>query len=370
MENPSYKILVSGIGPGYGGVGKYMEFLINRFSLTEVYYPTRVNNSAVLITPILKMWRLLLFRLQIRKLQGQELVVLAHNYLDKKTLEKLISRNRCWFYLMDNNWFCVQSYNYNQKFKEECVRCLEIDSSESRKSHCQPQPSIRTLSKALEFNSVLKANSELINIVCLSQTNMELAKRYFSNANSYSYSYFITDDLLKVNPSEYKKSLKFDFVFHGSDQDVKGVDYVESLASILTDSSFFIPTSRKINLPNVVTEDLSWENGLDNLVYNAKIVLSPSIWSNTPEAAVLKNILWNGVCAVRQNKFGFNQEMPDDSYIGLTGSVTLDAQVLNSYLLSKAKRNALRKSSQSFFKLYKETAELQIQELMLMQNDL
>ena len=364
MENPSYKVLVSGIGPGFGGVGKYMEFLINRFSLREVYYPGRVNNSAGLITPLLKMWRLLLFRQQIRKLQGQDVVVLAHNYLDKKTLERLILGNRCWFYLMDNNWFCVQSYNYNQKFKDECLRCLEIDSSESLKSHCRPQPSVRTLPKALEFNSLLKSRSELINIVCLSQTNMELAKRYFGNANSYSYSYFMTDDLLKVNPSEHKKSLKFDFVFHGSDQDVKGVDYVESLASTLTNNSFFIPTSRKIDLPNVVTEDLTWEKGLDNLVLNAKIVLSPSLWSNTPEAAVLKNILWNGVCAVRQNKFGFNQEMPDDSFIGLTGSVHKDVETLHSYLESEDKRKALKTSSQLFFESYVVAAENQIQEVL------
>lgn len=364
MENPSYKVLVSGIGPGFGGVGKYMEFLINRFSLKDAYYPKRFNNRAGLITPIIKMWRLFLFRLRIRKLQGQDVVVLAHNYLDKKTLEKLISRNRCWFYLMDNNWFCVQSYNLNQKYKDECVRCLEIDSSEARKSHCRPQPSIRNLSKALELNSLLKSRAELINIVCLSKTNMELAQRYFRNASSYSYSYFLTDDLLNVSPSVHKKNLTFDIVFHGSDQEVKGVDYVESLAAILTNSSFFVPTSRKINLPNVVTEDLTWENGLDNLVLNAKIVLSPSIWSNTPEAAVLKNILWNGVCAVRKNRYGFNQEMPDDSIIGLTGSVDFDAQLLNSFLTSPEKREALKTSSRIFFNQYKVDAESQMRDLM------
>ncbi len=100
------------------------------------------------------------------------------------------------------------------------------------------------------------------------------------------------------------------------------------------------------------------------MVYNAKIVISPSLWSNTPEAAVLKNILWNGVCAIRQNKYGFNQEMPLNTFIGLTGNVDEDIQALKSYLVSDIKRNELKKKSQKFFESYKTQADLQILRLM------
>ena len=362
-ESHSYKVLVSGIGPGYGGVGKYMEYLLNRFPTIQAYFPNRFHKSTV-YSPIIKVLRLLLFRIRLRSLHGEDIVVLAHNYLDKRTLDKLITRNRCWFYLMDNNWFCVQSYNYNKKFKDECLRCLEIGPNESIKSQCSPQPFIRTRIKAMNFNALLKSKSELINIVCLSKSNLELAKSYFSGALSYSYCYFSTDDLKSVNLGDYNKELTYDFVFHGSDQEVKGVDYVEVLASKLTEYKFFIPTSRKIDLPNVKTEDLRWENGLDNLVYNAKIVISPSLWSNTPEAAVLKNILWNGVCAIHQNKHGFNQEMPLNTFIGLTGIVDEDIQALKSYLVSDIKRSELKKKSQKFFESYKKQAEVQILKLI------
>ena len=45
MEKNSPKIIISGIGPGIGGVGKYMEYLMSKYPNNKAIYPRRLNGS-------------------------------------------------------------------------------------------------------------------------------------------------------------------------------------------------------------------------------------------------------------------------------------------------------------------------------------
>ncbi len=71
-ESHSYKVLVSGIGPGYGGWeihGIFVESISNNSSV----FSKRLHKSAV-YSPIIKILRLLLFRIRLRSLYGEDIV--------------------------------------------------------------------------------------------------------------------------------------------------------------------------------------------------------------------------------------------------------------------------------------------------------
>ncbi len=272
-EKNSTKVIVSAVGPGIGGVGKYIEYLLSMYPNNEVIYPKRVNGIN-LYFQILKIIRLIFFRIRLRALKNKDVIILLHNYLDLKTLNSLITNNQCWLYLMDNNFFCIQSYNYNFKYNSECIKCIENNFNEALKNKCNPQPKIKLKSKAIQLNEFLKKRSKDLHIVCLSKTNLELAKRHFRKARSFSYSYFITQDFqseLSLSTSDKHLNSKYDLVYHGVDDEIKGVFYVEKLAEKLHNYTFFIPTARKIEVPNIFTENLRWENGLDNIVKMLKL---------------------------------------------------------------------------------------------------
>ena len=113
-------------------------------------------------------------------------------------------------------------------------------------------------------------------------------------------------------------------------------------------------------MKNVITSDIRWESGLKEIVINAKIVLTPSLWSYTPEAAMLKSIIVNGCVAINKSKFGFNNEMPSNSVILLSGNLVDDVIILSNYIEKKEKRVELRKSSRLFLKKYLKMASEQI----------
>ena len=169
--------------------------------------------------------------------------------------------------------------------------------------------------------------------------------------------YFLTNDLnyelenilkTKNNNNEYV----FDFIFHGSDIKSKGFDYCVKLARRMRKYNFFFPTSKIINLSNVTTGDVRWETGLRELVMKSRVVLTPSLWSNTPEAATLKSVILNGCVALMKNSFGFCNEVDNESFIELSGEIEKDSILLKKFIDNKKLRLSLQVKGRVFFKKY------------------
>ena len=147
----------------------------------------------------------------------------------------------------------------------------------------------------------------------------------------------MTNDFIRsAKPNRLSIPTTYDFVFHGNEHPAKGHEYVLGLAKDLPNYSFFFPfdldhSPKNTCLNNVTFKAVTWETGLKELVQSAKLVFTPSAWSNTPEAATIKSIAENGRVAVLNSKYGFDNEL-EGYVLCLYGEVKQDIELINSYI--------------------------------------
>ena len=111
------KVIVCGIGAGIGGVGRFIQYLAREHKDLKVLYPKRLSSSMFVFESILKVISLLVFNLQLLSIRNKRVVILSHNYINSVIFKYLLRKNECWVYMMDNNFFCIQSYNFNNANK-------------------------------------------------------------------------------------------------------------------------------------------------------------------------------------------------------------------------------------------------------------
>jgi hypothetical protein len=245
---------------------------------------------------------------------------------------------------MDNGFFCVKAYNYVAGEDRECLRCLGGDPSSARELKCTPRPT-NLIDNALKLQNVLYQHKSDIKFITLSENNARLVEKHYGGDVSVRTAYFETKELVlqdtskgHFNSSEHREALqgRCDVVLHASDISEKGFDYFLQLASKLPEFTFFAPTgslpSDYQNLSNVSYAPIRWESGLEKKVRNARLVLTPSLWSNTPEAATLKSLMYNGAVGIVKNEYGFANEVDEEAYVALTGVPETDAKVVAEFL--------------------------------------
>ena len=97
--------------------------------------------------------------------------------------------------------------------------------------------------------------------------------------------YFLTEDLKPVKIIEDNIPDKsYDFVFHGSAIDAKGLKYFIELAKFMPKQTFFVPSEmNSLEIPsNLKSRDMRWESGLKrnssiskNCFYSVTLVIYP-----------------------------------------------------------------------------------------------
>ena len=108
-------------------------------------------------------------------------------------------------------------------------------------------------------------------------------------------------------------------------------------------------------MKNVYTSYIEWDSGLKEIVVNSKLVLTPSLWSYTPEAATLKSLLHNGSVGLIKNQYGFANDIDENAFLRLTGNAKIDSKIIDKFLRSK--RNfSLRKKGLNYFEKYYQEA--------------
>jgi hypothetical protein len=203
----------------------------------------------------------------------------------------------------------------------------------------------------------------------LSDTNAYLVKKHFGENVFVKPIYFLTNDLQKKNLDDKttKKNKKtYDIVYHANELEAKGFIYMQELAKEIKKFTILIPTTNKIinTNNNVFVKSMTWENGLKDAVINANLILTPSFWSSTPEAALLKSFLYNGSVGLIKNDFGFANDLDPQSYLHLTGNKYIDAKKIEIFLQEK-KYLELRKKSQVTINNFIEKAEKSMKEFFL-----
>jgi len=340
------KYLISGIGPGSSGVGRLMYKLIeeaNKHNYKILY--KFANKSVRLLINEKKYFELLkelifrsissiYFNIKVLSIRNAEIILLHPQNLGIKNVKKLILFNKIikW-YIMDNSFFCMKSYNY---LNGECIQCLNnIDDYDEL---CTPFPHPYNVEEYNEFLHFIKNNINKIKIYAQSESHQSLITFFYGDTINSTVVGLDTGefniDIIRENKNKIPEHKSI--VFHGHLIDAKGFAFAYKLALKLPQYKFIFPAKQPKNISNVPDHihflDISWNKGLKKFVEEATLVLCLSMWSTPIEGALIKSIYYNGRVAVMNNQFGFNTEIADDLILKLSYDCKEAALQIDTYI--------------------------------------
>jgi len=361
------KFIVSGISPSNGGVGRLMNSLSERgkergysiitkrndISLKKLFKDRKIMSFLMELS--IRFAASILFSLKVASLKRSVVLFIHPQFAGYSLLFKLLrSENKVFLYVMDNGFFCIESYNYDALNKDECLKCL--GSINSCYDFCKPFPN-KNLSRFSNLNYIkeLKEHSNKIIFLAQNENQKKLLLEHFGVDCNVKVVGMNTGEFYGLYEKIQKKVItNHDIVFHGSTLNAKGVEYFVSLSALLPEFSFLIPDSKinvehylrkKISNKNIHFIECNWETGLKNIVRNARLVLVPSLWSAPIEGALIKSILLNGNVAVIKTLYGYSSEIAKESQLLiLENNIKNASRQIKHYLNLKYKSSSQRKS--------------------------
>ena len=365
---------ISGIGPGEAGVSgfySYIEMLASKKNVSCIYpYKHKAfkrlfyNNKIEALFYLLKISLYqLIFYIKILLLKPQK-IILAHpqNIGLLLTIFIILRHKKINYYVLDNSYFCIKSYNYHQK-EGECLRCLGMEKLPY--ADCKSFPGIRPRFLHIIFIKFLLKNNKKIKFFFQNELQLNLfkihAKSKYINVQRIG---LLTsdikksfDDFRKINLiSKNKNQIKFDkkffnrkyIVFHGMDHDAKGSKIAYFLAQKFPEYNFIFPYHKpSIILPeNCFFVPCSWTSGLKEIIIFSDCVICSSIWSAPIEAALVKSILYNGLIIVSKNKYSFSAEIPNELLITYQNENSI--KIIKDILNDNHKKNEMKRKLKSW----------------------
>lgn len=347
------RYLISGIGPGLGGVGALMKRLkpLGESCGYNVLFKDAQSTSLRLLCRerrflrlflllISKYYRCALFYAQSAFLRNKDIVFIHPQTASYKLLFWLLKSNRVSVYLMDNSFFCIRSYNYHREKKRECVDCLGVVRDCSLE--CEVFPGKKRKDVAIRELLRLKKESVSINFLCQNNNQLMMVKRHFGDDVHCRVVGMYTGELDEWDPSvlsDYTdKSDRSSIVYHGSGLEEKGLLYVIELAALLPKINFLVPCDKSmvaaLKVPdNIDFRAMTWSTGLKKCVENAALVLHPSRWSAPIEGALIKSLAYNPYVATVETQYGFENEVPDQvGLIRLPSDLQAAASILECFV--------------------------------------
>jgi hypothetical protein len=365
------KFIVSGIGPSNGGVGRLMYSLSemgrekgyqiitkrNEVSLKKLFKDRMIIR--LLMEPIIRLGASILFSFKVASLKHSVILFVHPQFAGYPLLFRLLkSRNKVFLYVMDNSFFCIESYNYDRLNKHECLKC--VASINSCYDFCKPFPN-KKLSKSTNLNylKILREMNHKIIFLAQNENQKKLISEHFGIDCKVKVVGMDTGEFSGPNVGyEKKETIKYDIVFHGSTVYAKGIEFFVDLSINLPEFIFFVPDSKanverllaqKISNKNIHFVDCNWETGLKSIVTNASLVLVPSLWSAPIEGALIKSILINGNVGVIKSLYGYASEIAQEAQL-----LVLENNIKNA---SKKIQQFLSKKNYSTIKQKEWTAE-------------
>lgn len=235
----------------------------------------------------------------------------------------LLKKNRVFFYVMDNSFFCIKSYNYHEADKGECFKC--IDNNVNPDGCCSPFPFSKSRKKSISEIKKLKKLSGKIIFLAQNQRQRDLLVRFYGEIRCEIVGLCVGLAPSKSLPTqpmvfdESKRHLK-SFIYHGSANLAKGVGFFVELSHYMPDFLFVIPDDEIVvksvlgltKVPsNVCFYPCRWETGLENLVRNGDIVFVPSIWSSPIEGALIKSLKYAKCVVSIRTEMGYAEEISE-----------------------------------------------------------
>ena len=104
-----------------------------------------------------------IFKFRVSRIKEAEVYCIHPQTMGFRNFINLIDKNtKTYFYVMDNSFFCMMSYNYDPETKNECMRCINSPlfayeqcypfvANCSRSNYIKFQQKLRLLSKKIHF---------------------------------------------------------------------------------------------------------------------------------------------------------------------------------------------------------------------------
>ena len=372
MKKP---LIISGLPEGDSGVGRLIEYLKekndNNFSMISVNINFKNSsknkfNKFILkiINKIVKLCYKFLIKTKLRFIKGRKIILIHPQSIGFNTALKLIKNNKIFYYVMDNSFFCIRSYNYIPKERTSCFRCIEKGYNQIKKNKCNPFPRGK-LKNNLKFLNRLEENKKQIYFLVQNENQKKIVMKHFNDVKCEVIG-LRTSDMTIPQEGTFKKPITdYDIVYHAASHSAKGILFVLKMSKYLKEYKLLIPDSMKnINerlnvklnkkdFSNVCFKKMRWDTGLKKNVMGAKIVLNPSLWSTPIEGALIKSLAYNGMVASFNLSYSFPSEIPDEVLLKMDKiSFKNSSNILREILENKEIRKQYRKKAKEWIKKF------------------
>lgn len=264
-----------------------------------------------------------------RNYKIERLLIFFPQGLGYEVSSKLIKSSRkIIFFVNDNAIFCKRSYN--TAFNKECFKCLKKFNPYKSCDHLA-YPSKD--SSYINFTNTLKNKSKSILFICHSSSHVKIINSVFPNSKVMEFKH-ISPEFKNIKLKK-KKTYKYDFLFHAHMLQSKGYFYFIKLARVNPNLNFFMPDHdliKDFQYKNITFDKKNWNNGLQEIIYETKIILCPSFWSANFEGSVLKTMLMGKCCAIIENINSFSIDIPNNAIVKLSGNYIKDSNLLKEKL--------------------------------------
>ncbi len=345
--------IVSGIEPAKKGAGRFLNFFITEFQKIDknvniIFIKTPENKivkflKGTIFFEFLKELYYLIYRKFVRtnQIENASVIIFHPQSLGVKTTINLISRNdKIYFYVLDNFFFCIKSYNHLDNSYVPCFYCLK-DIHESNAHNCKSSPNNVSFDDYKLLNNSIIENINKITFLTqnTNQTKLLLTK-YGKNAQVEQIGMNtgeISVDENVVTPDYFE----YDFLYHNTLNHAKGINYFVNLAQLMPDYTFVIPYPKavveklcnaKLDNVNLLFVPCSWETGLRELILKSRITIVPSLWSAPIEGSLLKSMFYANAVAVVKSEYSFSSEIPENLYIQLSENLQSTVLSLESFM--------------------------------------
>jgi hypothetical protein len=259
----------------------------------------------------------------------EKLLIFFPQGLGYEVSSKLIKSSRkIIFFVNDNVMFCKKSYN--TVFNKECFKCLKkFNPYKSCDHFAHPSKD----SSYINFTNTLKNKSKSILFICHSSSHVKIINSVFPNSKVMEFKH-ISPEFKNIKLKK-KKTYKYDFLFHAHMLQSKGYFYFLKLAKVNPNLNFFMPDHdlvKDFQYKNITFDKKNWNNGLQEIIYETKIILCPSFWSANFEGSVLKTMLMGKCCAIIENINSFSIDIPNNAIVKLSGNHIKDSNLLKEKL--------------------------------------
>lgn len=233
-----------------------------------------------------------------------------------RALKNFARNNQVSLYVMDNSFFCIQSYNYRANKSGECLDCLRYQKAPDRICRVFPR-GFSTINYALRQRSAINLVADRIRFLCQNDLQRRLIQlHYGKNVNAEVVGMAPDDEC--ISSGKDPKGIGYDMVFHGNALGCKGIDIFIKLAGLMPGYTFLIPSSEEDVLresgrhgvpSNISCRPMSWSTGLREVVTQSKLICCLSVWSAPIEGALLKSLKVNGGVVIAKTRYGFSREI-------------------------------------------------------------